>query len=207
MRPDASRLCSCSPRYSTVMSDLNLGPAHTSNRLRSIFIAVVVLTGVGAAVFLLNPHKTAELSVTRVQLYDGHANYSLFAGTTHVVGSVPHTEDDLYVVISAKLANKLRLPLFVESATGSYTAADGSQYDAEAVSASDLGRLEQSFPDLTPMLARPLNNQTQVAPGQTAEGEVLLHFSNLTQDAWKARKSATLTINLAHQDPQTTPIP
>ena len=47
----------------------------------------------------------------------------------------------------------------------------------------------------------------QSPAGATTEGTILLHFPGLTEQTWKARKSAVLTLNFTHQPPQTVTIP
>jgi hypothetical protein len=189
------------------MSDLNLGAPPQATPIKGFLLALAVLSAVGFAVFYFNPHKTAELSIDRVQFYNGHATFSASTGGVHVLGTASHTEDALYIIPNLRLTDKLRLPLFISSITATYTAPDGTAADTEAFSLTDIQRLEQSFPDLTPLVSHAISDQTQLAPGATVTGPVLLQFPNLTQADWSARKSATLTINLAHQDPQTITIP
>ncbi len=189
------------------MSDLNLGPTPERSPLKAVLLALTVLIVVAAAVFYLNPRKTAELSVPKVQLYAAHTTFNAESGGVHVIGQGAHTEDDLYVVATVHIEDKLRLPIFIDTVTSTYTTSDNETLDTTAPNTADLARIEESFPALTPMMSHPLDGQTQVGPGDTVEGTVLLHFPGLTEIDWKARKSATLTVNLAHQAPQTITIP
>ena len=63
-----------------------------------------------------------------------------------------------------------------------------------------------TFPALKDLASSPLLRETLIAPGQTAEGMVLLRFP-VTQAVWNARKSATLNVDLYHQGPLTISIP
>jgi hypothetical protein len=191
------------------MSDLNLGPAQSSSPTKAILLAVIVLALVAGAVYYLNPRKTAELSVPRVQLYAAQTAFKAEDSNSgmHVIGQSAHVENDLYVVATLHIDDKLRLPLFLTTVTATYTSPKDETLDTTSPSAADLARIQESFPALTPMMPQPLDGQTQIAPGASAEGTVLLHFPGLTEADWKARKSAIITVNLAHQAPQTVTIP
>ena len=189
------------------MSDLNLGPTQHSSPLKGILTAFVVLAVVAAAVFYFNPRKTAELSITKVQLHAEHTTFSSQRGSVNVIGQPASTEDDFYVVATVRLENKLHLPIFIDSFDATYTAPDNTTLDTKATSLTDISRIEETFPALQPLIANPLSFDPGIAPGTATEGTILLHFSGLTEDAWKARKSATLTVNLAHQNPVTTTLP
>ena len=189
------------------MSDLNLGPTQQSSPLKGILIAIAVLTAVAIAVFYLTPRKTAELSVPKVQLYAAHTSTASRVGDMNVIGQLGESENDLYVATTLRIENKLHLPIFVESIDSTYTTPEGSVIDTKALSLSDISRIEETFPAISPLMANPLPFEPTIAPGTTTEGTVLLHFSGLTEQDWKIRKSATLTVNLARQSPQTSTIP
>ena len=183
------------------MPDLNLGPAPQTNPLKSILIAIVILAAIAAAVFYLNPRKTAELTISNVQLYAAHTATNSQSDGFRIVGQAAETDDDLYIVATVNLQNKLRLPIFIQSIDATYTTPDNTIMDAQALNPTDIARLEETFPALTPLISNPLSFDPAIDPGTTAKGTILLHFSGLTEKSWKARKSATLTVNLAHQNP------
>jgi hypothetical protein len=189
------------------MTDLNLGPAEERSYLPAILIAAAVLIVIAIAVFFLNPRKTADTSVTKVELYAPHTEFQATPGGSHIIGQGPSAEDDLYAVVTVSVTDDLRLPLFVDATSVTLTAPDGSQTEALGVPVSDYPRLEQTFPQLTPLLTNPFTYGQQIAPKQTAVGSVLVLFPNTTEAAWKARKSATVTLNLRNQSPLTAPIP
>jgi len=189
------------------MPDLNLGPAPQTSPLKSILIAIVILVAIAAAVFYLNPRKTAELTISNVQLYAAHTATNSQSDGFRIVGQAAETDDDLYIVATVNLQNKLRFPIFIQSIDATYTTADNTFDTAKALGPADITRLEETFPALTALMSNPLSFDPGIEPSATAKGTILLHFSGLTEKSWKARKSATLTVNLAHQNPQTTPIP
>jgi hypothetical protein len=189
------------------MSDLNLGPAPQSSSAKSIIIAVVVLAAVAVGVFYLNPRKTAELQVSNVQTYTYTSEPQQAKSGGNVMGGTESIEHDLYVVATLHIDNKLRLPLFINGIDVTYTAADGSDQTAHATNLSDLNRLVEIFPNLKPLLPHPINFSNEVSPKSVSKGQILVEFPGFTEDLWKQRKSASLTVNLAHQGTQTIAIP
>jgi hypothetical protein len=192
------------------MPDLNLGPAEERSYLPAILIAAAVLIVIAIAVFFLNPRKTADISVTKIDLYAPHTEFQATPsgpGASHVIGQGPSAEDDLYAVVTVSITDDLRLPLFIDGTSVTLTAADGSQTEAIGVPVTDDSRLEQTFPQLTPLLTNRFAYGQQISPKQTATGSVLVLFSNTTEASWKARKSATVTLNLRNQAPLTASLP
>jgi hypothetical protein len=123
-----------------------------------------------------------------------------------IVGSQAQAEEELYVLATVRIDDKLRLPLFLKDLTGTLTTADGSVVTTSAVEKNDLAGLYITFPALKPLVSAPLLRETEIPPGQHAEGMVLLHFP-VDQATWDQRKSAIVTIDLNHQDSLTVEIP
>jgi hypothetical protein len=176
--------------------------------LTAVIIAFVVLAIITAAVFLLNPHKVAEVSVSKVDLYAPHTEFAAAPGSTKVVGETGQSEDDLYVVAHVTIADKLRLPLFLFGWTATVTFSDGSTQDATVVPAQQLPRLAQIFPQLSGLAStQPFHDGDEIAPGTTSSGSFILLFPNTTQDQWNKKRSAALTIELRNQEAQTVKLP
>jgi hypothetical protein len=189
------------------MADLELVPEPERSFLPAISVAVLVLIIIAVVVFLVNPRETAVLSVKGVQIYSPHTELKPMPGSMHVLGEQAVAEDDLYVVAKLSITDKLRLPLFVTSTTVTLTGPDGNAEQATAVAPVLYPRLEEIFPSLTPMLTDPLHDGDEIDPGTTRTVTVLLLFPNTTEDMWKGKKSAVLTIALRNQAPQTIKLP
>jgi hypothetical protein len=181
----------------------------TSDRgpLTAVVIAFVVLAIIAAAVFLFNPHKVAEVSVSKVDLFAPHTQYVDMGGSVKVLGEGSQSEDDLYVIAHTTINDKLRLPLFLFGWTATVTFADGSTQDATVVPAQQLARLGQIFPQLPPMVNNPFHDGDEIGPGQTATGDFVLLFPNTTQDQWNKKRSAVMNIELRNQEAQTVKLP
>ena len=203
------------------MADLSLAPPTDRNPLKAILIAAAVLALVAFAVFWLNPHKVATAQITQEQLLATHTQFGSLTpkdaakmpGGMRVVGEKPAagpaagSEDNLYVIATVHLDNKLRLPVFITGATTTLADAQGAQAEGRTIAPRDVPQLEALYPQLKPMLPHPLADGEEAAPGQSAEGQVVLLFSSLNEQSWHAKKSATLTLDLAHQDPVTIQLP
>jgi hypothetical protein len=187
--------------------DLKLAPEPDHGVMPAVAISVLVLIVVAVIVFLVNPRETAVLKLQRVNLYAPHTEFKQAPGVMHVAGLANTTEDDLYLVATVSMTDKIRLPLFISGTSVTLTSADGSAVEATGVAPQYYGRLVSTFPSLGGYLSQPIYDGDQINPGETRTGNVLLLFPGLTEEAWHAKKSAVLTISLRNQSPQTIKLP
>ncbi len=183
--------------------DLQLAPPQDHNRLiPKLVMAAVVMAVVGAGVYFLNPRKTAEVSVQKVELFAPHTEIKPMPSSSQIIGAPAESEDDVYVVATLGITDKLRLPLSLDNTSATMTTAAGATVEATVISPLDLPRLEETFPQIAPMVnppaAAPLKFQDFIAPGAMRVGTVVLLFPQTTAAVWKSKQSATLTIHLAH---------
>src|ERR1700679_1578419 len=92
-----------------------LGPPPS--KLPAIIIAAVVLIAVAGAFFYFSPRKTAEVTVTRAQVYAARSETKAMKGGTHIIGALQHVDNDLYIVLTVKVTDKDRAPLFIKDET------------------------------------------------------------------------------------------
>lgn len=188
--------------------DLKLAPEPDHGVMPAIVISVLVLIVVAIVVFLVNPRETAQLKLQRVNLYAPHTEFADNSkGGMHVAGLANTSEDDLYVVVTVSMTDKLRLPLYISGTTLTLTSADGTSEEATGVAPQYYGRLESTFPELGGYLGQPLYDGDEIDPGKTRTGNVLVLFPGMTETAWHTKKSAVLTISLRNQNPQTIKLP
>jgi hypothetical protein len=193
-------------------SDLQIAPPPDENRLiPKLVIAGVVMIFLGVAIYFLNPRKTAVITVQKTELFAPHTEFKQMPGSSKIIGTPAQAEDDVYVVATVSITDKLRLPLFLDSVSATMTTDTGSA-QATDVSALDLPRLEQIFPQITPLVsppaAPPLRFEDSVAPGATRVGTFVFLFPQISAKVWAAKKSASLTVNFAHDAaPITVPLP
>ena len=184
------------------MSDLTFAQPARRNLLAPVLVAFVLLGIAIALVLRFTPHKTADLTITGTSIYPAH---TVFKSDSMLVGS-EHAQDDLYVLATLRIQDRLKLPLFLKDFTATLVTADGEEFNTSATEKQDIPALFVTFPAIEKLASAPLLRETLISPGQSAEGMVLLHFP-VTQAAWNSRKSATLHVDLYHQGPLTVLIP
>jgi hypothetical protein len=168
-----------------------------SNLLAPVLIAFLVLGITISLVLRFTPRKTADLTILRTAVYPTH---TVFKSNSLVVGQ-EESQDNLYVLTTLRIDDRLRLPLFLKDFTGTLTTADGEVFTTNAAEKQDIQPLYTTFPALKPLSSEPLLRETLIDPGQSAQGMILLHFP-VNLDTWNRRRSAVLNIDLYHQGQQ-----
>jgi hypothetical protein len=195
------------------MEDLDLQlapPEDDANPIVKYAIAGLAMVVIAIAVVLLNPRKTAEVSVQKLDFYAPPPTAPP-EETVMYPGTPKAAEDDLYVVATVPITDKLRIPILADGPGATLTTADGSSVDGQFVDGKDLSRLEEEFPALTPLAnkpdATPIALDETISPGATRTGTMVLLFPKVTQAMWQAKKSASLTFNIDRQKPVTVALP
>ena len=184
------------------MSDLQFAQPARRNLLVPVLLAFLIL-GIVLALFLrLIPNHTADLAITHTAVYPAH---TVFKSESMVVAN-QRAEDNLYVLATLRIDDRLHVPLFLKDFTATLTTAEGEEVTSSAVEHQDLDAVYTSFPEVKALATTPLLRETMINPGNSAEGMVLLRFP-VTQDVWDRRRSATLNVELYHQGQQSIPIP
>ena len=184
------------------MSELSFAQPERRNFLVPALIAIAVLALVFAGIYLYVPHSTADLTITHLAVLPEH---TVFTSDSKVVGQQARFDDDLYILATVRVDNRLRVPLTLDDITGTITAPDGAE-STTALQKRDLPNLYAVFPALVPLASAPLVRESIIQPAGRAEGMVLLHYPIL-QAEWDQRKSASITLKFYNQDPITVPLP
>jgi hypothetical protein len=185
------------------MSELTFAQPERRSFLLPALIALAVLALVFVGIYLYVPHRTADLSVTHVAVLPEH---TVFKSDSKVVGHQAPFDDDLYILATVRIDNRLRVPLTLDDITGAITAPDGADTTTSAIQKNDLPNLYAVFPALVPLASAPLVRESIIQPAGHAEGMVLLHYP-IAQSEWDQRKSASITLKFYNQDPITVPLP
>jgi hypothetical protein len=188
------------------MSDLTFAQPERRNFLVPALVVTVLVAVAFALIYFYTPHRVVDAQVTHVAILPRHSTFIGPTSGPRVVGHLDTPEDDLYVLATVRVHDDLKLPLFIKDLTGTLTTSDGTDITTSAVEKNDLDDVYEALPSLKSMSGPPLLREIEIAPGATAEGVVLLHYS-ATEDMWKQRKSASVTVEFYHQDPITAPIP
>ena len=116
------------------------------------------------------------------------------------------SQDDLYVMVTLRVQNGLKIPIFIKGFSGKLTDAGGGEGETDAVEKPDFPVIYSNFPAVKALATTTLDRETTIAPGASAEGMVMLHFP-VTKDLWEKRKEAALTVAFYHQDSLSVRIP
>jgi len=184
------------------MSDLTFAQPERRNLLVPILIAFVLIGAIAGYVYLA-PHRLADVTVTHTSVLPTHTE---FKTDSKLVGAEVESENALYVLSTIRIVNRLKDPLTIDDITATFTQPDDSTADVTAAQKNDLDAIYMAFPALKPLAGPPLLRETSIPPGGQAEGMVLLNFP-VTEDQWKTRKSATVTLTFYHQPAITIAIP
>jgi hypothetical protein len=184
------------------VSDLKFAQPARRNLLVPVLLAFLILGFVLALLLRFTPRRTADLAVTHTAVYAAH---TVFKSDSMVVAN-QRTEDNLYVLTTLRIDDRLHLPLFLKDFTATLITAEGEEISCSAIEQQDLDAVYTSFPEVKALSTTPLLRETMISPGQSAEGMVLLRFP-VTEDVWNRRRSAVLNVDLYHQGEQTVLIP
>lgn len=189
------------------MSDLSLGPPPSSNPVRSIVVAAVVLILAAVGFFLWIHQQKAELTVLSSKPYVVRIENKAVKGTMHVIGTPASIENTLYVVLSVRLTNHLREPMFLKDETFTLTSPDQTVASADALQKQELDTVLLNFPNLKLLVVNPLYRDTRIDPGQSAEGSVVISYPTVDADFWNKRLDGQLTFSFFHQPNITVRVP
>lgn len=185
------------------MAELTFSQAERRKLGLPIAIVAVMAAVAFALIYRLTPHHAAELSVTKVTVLPEH---TVFLGDSIKVGARDQAQDDFYVVAQVRIHDTMKLPIFINGLTGKVTTFEGATAEANGVEAKDAETLYSEFPKLRQITGKLLTRETEIPPGGTVEGAVLLDFP-ITQTSWDARRDASITVDTYHQGALTVAIP
>jgi len=188
------------------VSDLSFAQPERRNYAVPILIALVLLGTAGGLIYREFAKRVVLAAVTRTTLHPIKVTYKRppQTGSFRLLAN-QQGERDLYVIPDVRIENHLTVPLFLKDFTVTMTLADGQMRTA-AIEKNDLEIVYASFPEIKPLMGTPLLRETEIAPGQTAEGTLLAQFA-IPESTWDKRQSASITIDFYHQDSMTIPIP
>ncbi len=181
-------------------------PVFASAERRSFLVPILLaLAALAAAVAIaihFFPATTVNLSLVHNDLLP---TQTLFHSQTIVVGGT--TEETLFIVSTIKVDNQLRVPIFLDNFTLTFSNPDDAQLTSKAFTKEELANAELSFPTLKPLITAPLLlRDTSIDPGKSAQGIIVFSLA-IPKSMWDARKVATIMVDLYHQHPVYQDIP
>jgi hypothetical protein len=184
------------------MAELTFAQPERRNYLVPGLIVLVLAAIAAALIYRFTPHRIAGIAITHVAVVPIR---TVMKTGSELVGAQESSQDDLYVLATVRVDDRLHLPLFLKDITGTLTTPQGES-DSSAVEKNDLDNLYTTFPQLKTLAGPPLYRDTAIQPNSQVEGMVILHFP-VDQATWDKRTATTLTLNFYYQGPITVPIP
>jgi hypothetical protein len=184
------------------MAELTFSQSERRSYLVPGLVVLVIVAVAAVLIYEFTPHRIADLTVTHTVVVPIH---TAFRSGSQLVGAQTAALDDLYVLTTVRVDDKLKLPIFIKDITGTLTTPDGED-TTSAIEKNDFDNLYTTFPQLKPLAGLPLYRDTAIQPNDHAEGMVLLHFP-VDQATWDKRTSATVTITTYSQGDLTVTIP
>jgi hypothetical protein len=190
------------------VSDLTFAQPERRHFALPILLALAILAVAAGLLAYFFPYKKPQLAITHTDVYVAKTVFAKqnFQNGSHVVGQGPSTEEDLYVLATVHIDNPLKVPLDLNDFTATLTTSDGSQMKTSAIESGEFDTIFTAFPALKPLAGAPLLRESNIAPGHSAEGVVMLQFP-ISKSVWDQRQSATLTIEFYRESPVALTIP
>ena len=167
---NSTRRSPCSPSLLslTPMSELTFSQPERRSFLVPLLIAFVVVGGIFAYIYLGRTASPTSPSPTPPSCPPTPSSRSL----SKVVGHEDEAQDDLYVLTTVRIDNRLKIPLTINDITGTLTPADDSAepVTTSAVEKTDLDNLYITFPALKPLSSPPLLRETTIAARRPRRG-------------------------------------
>ena len=178
-------------------------PGGWGNLAARIVVAALILSIAIAAYFHFGQRKpVASGDVARISLYPIHSVIS--GGGSNEPGMAGQDEayDQLLVFAQVHVRNLSPDPLTITEMVGDImlpTEARNGEGEptSRAASLYDFDRLFSAYPKLAPLRMDPLQRDTVIAPGQTAEGLLVFNY-HMSKEAWEQRKGFSVTVSFSN---------
>ncbi|HEV2618839.1 MAG TPA: hypothetical protein VGU23_02760, partial [Acidobacteriaceae bacterium] len=153
------------------MPELAFAPSERRSYVLPILVALAILLAAATAVYLYLPRSTADIAITHIAVLPTHTT---FQTGSKLVGKGQITEQDLYVLLTVRIVDQLRVPLFLSDITSTLTTADDAVTTTSAIEKNDLAAVTTAFPAIQPLTGPPLLRESTIQPHTPAQGMVLL---------------------------------
>jgi hypothetical protein len=183
------------------MSEPTFAQPERRSLLLPILLALAAIALAAAVAHHFFPATTVNIDHVQTRLLPTE---TLFQGST-VIGQ-SERDRTLFVASTIRIENQLKTTIYLDDFHLTLTTPENTEETETGVQKTDLATLEQSFPQLKPLLTIPLLRNTAIEPGQQVEGTLLFAVKE-PKDVWDARKSAVIRVDPYHLPALYTTIP
>ena len=173
-------------------------PTFAQPARRSLLVPILLAIGALAVAVAIAIHFFPATTVN-IDHLETHTlpTHTVYKSQSIVLGP-DQSQDVLFVATNLRVDNQLRVPIYLDDFTLTFTNPDGAELTAKATQKLDLPNIETSFPALRPLVPTPLLRETALDPGKAAQGTLLFSLP-IPEATWNARKSAIIKVDLYHQ--------
>ncbi len=176
------------------MPELTFSQPAKRSLLLPIVLALAALAIAIAIAIHFFPATTVNIDHLGTKTLPTHTVYK----SQSIVLGPDQSQDVLFVATNLRVDNQLRVPIYLDDFTLTFTNPDGAELTAKATQKLDLPNVQTSFPALAPLVSTPLLRETTLDPGKSAQGTILFSLP-VPEAMWNARKSAVIKVDLYHQ--------
>jgi len=181
------------------IDDAALGEAFTKGSSHVVWAALVaaVLVSAAIAAFVLAGQKPPAVTgeIEQVWAYPHLAETSGLDANGAPMAK--ESVEQVLVIARVKLHNQSQQQMSLHEILTNASLQDGI-HSSYAATPGDYDRVFIAYPNLDDLRAKPLPPETNIDPGQTAEGDFVSSF-RLSKPQWEARKSLTFTFAFKYQ--------
>jgi hypothetical protein len=181
-------------------------PTFTQPERRSYLVPILLaLVAVVVAIALARLYFPST-SIDTEHIHTGILPTSTtFSSQSTIVGT-NRAENVLFIASTIKIENHRRHPIFLDGFKLTFVNPDDAQLTAKGATKADLASIETSFPALTPLVTSPLQIDTSIDPGKSAQGTLIFSLP-IPKEMWDGRKVATIQVDIYHDNPVYQDIP
>lgn len=114
--------------------------------------------------------------------------------------------DEQVIVSEIKIHNTGKDPLFIRDFWETVKLDATTDYRSTGATKSDIARAYLAYPTIPKSAIPPLERDTTIAPGTTADGIMVFNYP-ITKEAWDKRVSLDIGVGFIHQNPLTIHVP
>jgi hypothetical protein len=193
------------------MSLLQQGPAETDDAARGeeltkgtspilwAALAATAVVSIAIAIYVVAEQKPPAAKGEIVAVW-AHRQHTVTPATDASGAPMPQqTFDQEMIFTQVRIHNQSDHPLFLDNVLTNATLADGI-HSSYAANKSDYDRIFIAYPDMPVPHGKALSPlDTEIDPGQTAEGTFVSSFRDMTQQQWDERKKLDYTFAFRYQ--------
>jgi hypothetical protein len=173
--------------------------------LKVLLATAIVVLAIGAYVYFGEKPPVAVGEITHMTAYPIHRDSKGEHAADPNAARLENSFDQVIVIAEVRIHNQSKVPLFPMDMDG-VLSLPGEDHHSFAAGSDNYNRLFIAYPELQQARRQPLVRDATIAPGETAEGQLVFNYP-ITKDQWDLRRSFEVTVSFQHQKDLTLPAP